>query len=126
MTQQPSTTIDLTSLITSKQTNLSRMIEPWVNEALDQHANGERVMWDIGLIPMQSHPGAPPEPTTVMVMWVPGAVLDSVITGHCPLPNPLALDEQNTGDLVVQFLRHLREQRSQQLAQMSPISGGAG
>lgn len=96
--------------------NVGLMLAPWIDAAIDKHGGGENIRWESALMPMQEAPDQPPVPVIVVFVWFPGALINMVINGSFQIRNVLSINEEEIDGLMVEFLRQMREARSQQLA----------
>lgn len=100
------------------QHRVGTIIEPWMDAAIDKHGQGERVVWDCSIVPIQNSPHEEPKPTCAVMVWFPGPVLGTVVNGSFLIHNPLSTTEEEIDEVMASFLEQLRQARSQQLAQM--------
>lgn len=96
------------------QHGLTERIGPWINAAIDNHAQGEKVGWETGLLP-----GPNGEALFTVFLWFPGAVLGTSLNGSFQIADPMGLTEDELDKIMVEFLRQLREARSQQIEKRS-------
>lgn len=108
--------------------HLTAIAGPRIDKALEKHANiGETVVWEFAMVPVQMHPAQPPQYMLHLVFWMPGVVLDTVISSMMAIPDPLNISAEAADEMVLNFLRHLREQKSQALNDaMKEAEGQAG
>lgn len=99
----------------TESTRVATLITPWIEAAVSEHKNGEEVRWEIGVVPIPG-PDGTPEPAVCLLIWIPGPVLGTTVSGACPIHNPVQVDEEFITGMVTEFLRHLREGRSRALA----------
>lgn len=92
-------------------------IAPWVDEAITRHGQGEQIAWELALLP-----GPQGQPMPVLMFWVKGALLGSVVNGSIGLHDPLAIGHDDLVEAVRQFLEQMRQARSEQLQQQAPAS----
>lgn len=96
------------------QHSLTAKIGPWIDSAIDNHANGEKVGWEAGLLPGQHG-----EAVYTVFVWFPGAVLGTSLNGSFQIADPMGITEEDVDKIMVEFLRQFREARSQALAQQN-------
>lgn len=94
---------------------IEEKVGPWINDAIAKHGRGENILWGMNLMPGQQG-----EAMAVCFFWVPGAVLGSVVQGSFAIKDPLHITEDEIEETVAEFLRQIREARSQQIEQESP------
>lgn len=105
--------------------HLTAIAGPRIDKALEKHAKtGETVLWEFVVVPTQMHPTQPPQLVLNLMFWMPGVVLNTLVSSMAAIPDPLNLGQDTVDELVGNFLRHLREQRSQTLdAAMAEAEG---
>lgn len=94
----------------SDSTRISTRLQPWVDAAVEKHAQGDSIVWEFGL-----GPGPQGQPMVSIVLWLPGAVMDTAINGIINISNPMQVTEENIDQIIGGTLEQLRAQRSQQL-----------
>jgi hypothetical protein len=99
--------------------NITDRITPWIDAAIDEHGLGENILWEGTLLP-----GADGQPLYTIVVWMPGALLGTVSMGSFQVPDILNFSEEATTEMITEFLRAMREARSQQIAQSAPPPRG--
>lgn len=103
------------------QHRISDIITPWVDQALVEICNGEKIVWEGAIMPNPQDGSA----SFGLLFWLPGAVLGSNVQGSCLLSDPLSLDREGVKEVVVEMIRQLREARSQQVDGANPANPGA-
>lgn len=101
--------------------NVTAMITPWVQAALERHGQGEALWWDTQYL-------ATPDSNVVLliVLWTPGPVLRTVMNAVRPVQAPSLLTEQSTTEVVRAMLEDLRTARSEALSGPLPDQNGQG
>lgn len=105
---------DLISSKSAAQSNLTQVIGPWINDAIEQHAHGETVRWETSMMPVEGPEG--PTPVLFVFLWHPSAMLNGFLTGSFQITNPLRVDPVEVDEMISSLLHQMREARSQQLA----------
>lgn len=90
---------------------ISEKVGYWVDEGIDLHGQGENILWESGLLA-----GPHSEPVFTVFIWFPGAVLSTTLNGSFQIPDPLGVTKKDVLDMMAEFLRQMREARSQQVA----------
>jgi hypothetical protein len=90
---------------------LTDRIAPWIDQAVDAHAGGDQVSFEMSLhqIPNGGFGLA-------VVLFMPGAVLGSIIHSVSIVGHPLGMTEEEAGGMVRSMIENLRMERSKQLA----------
>lgn len=92
--------------------SLTEKIGPWVDAAIDKHGQGENIVWASSLTPDQGR-----NPTFTITVWFPGGILGSTLLGSFQVNDPLGATEEKVSEVMAEFLRQLRENRSRQIAE---------
>lgn len=90
------------------------LIAPWMDQAIDDHGQGENIRWESAMLSNQQG-----QPTFAIVVWMPGAILGTVVNGSFVLANPMTVTAEDIDKLMAQFLHQMREQRSAQLVKQN-------
>ena len=91
---------------------VSEKIGPFVNDAIEKHRGGEKILWEPGLMP-----GPNGEALVICFFWMPGAVLGTIAQGSFAIHDPLNFTAKDADEVVAQFFREMRAARSGQLAE---------
>jgi hypothetical protein len=96
-------------------THLSRVIDPWFEEAFALHALGERVTWEVVFVMLQT-PDGQVIPCFQLFSMIPGVSLG---TAHMDLAQigALGIDEKRVSEEVRGAVDRMLNARSQSLAQ---------
>lgn len=94
-------------------------VAPALNAAIKKHGNDEKIAWESGIVPAPDGSAA-----VAIIFWLPGAVLGTYTQGSFTLADPVNIDPASIEQTVAEFLRQLREARSQQLAKDAPQGAG--
>lgn len=97
----------------------SETIGPWINEAIDKHWDGGRILWEAGLVPAQG------SAVICCVFWIPGTTLGTVQQGSFLIHDPLSLTKADIDETVADFLGQMLAAQSQELEARTqhPASG---
>lgn len=99
------------------QSRLSTRIEPWIEEAVERHGQGENVGWEMGFTPTPQGPGY------VLVIWLPGPVIGQSMTGQVVVTSPNLMTAETADTIIHDTLEQLRSARSEALATVPAIPG---
>lgn len=90
---------------------LTDRIAPWIETALERQVGEEEAEWDVTLAT-----NADQGPVLMLLIWMKGAVLGSVVHAAVMFGNPYGLTQEDVDRMVPQLVEALREQRTAQLA----------
>lgn len=90
---------------------ITEKVGPWINDAITEHGQGEDISWEHSLMP-----GPDGQPNLMCVFWLPGAVVGTFVAGSVMFHTPPGLTAKEVNETVAEFLRQMREARSQQIA----------
>lgn len=99
---------------------LSTIVAGWMDEAVAKHGDGENVLWDMTLINTEAGPGF------FVTLFLSGAVVGTYLHNGVLLANVAAMRTEDAETLVRDVLEGLRQQRSQQLAEIYAPQGPNG
>lgn len=107
---------DLSGLVVRHTSHrASERMGPWVEEAIHAAAVGEDVVWEGQLMPTPDGGAA-----WGVFVWMKGAVLGTFAQGSFMIHDPIGMTEERTKATVAEFMRQLKEARSQQLEEQTP------
>jgi hypothetical protein len=93
---------------------LTDRIAPWLDAAIERLTPDDDAVWDVTLT------NADQGPIIVLLVWMKGAVLGTVVHAAAMFGNPYGLTEDDVDRVLPQLIEALHEQRSSQLAEASP------
>lgn len=94
--------------------NVTEKVGYWIDAAIEEHGQGENILWETSMMP-----GPNQEPMVIVFLWFPGAVLGTTLNGSFPISDPLNITKPDMIEMMSEFLRQMREARSQILAQQA-------
>lgn len=90
--------------------NVTDTLSPWFEAAVERHADGDQVWWDLQYATLPDQ-----QVVLVVIMWLSGAELGTVINTTMPILGPPLMREDQADQLALQMVEALREARSAQL-----------
>lgn len=102
-------------------TRISDKLAKAFDAALDKHAGGDKVGWDVGILPANNG-----QLVHILTMVCPSPLLGQVIQISAVIPNGFEVTEDDCDNMVLNALEQIATQRSQILASTSgpAINGG--
>ena len=99
-------------------TRLDQEFSPRVAAAMEKHAQGENIIWEVAYAP---HPEM--GVVAALMVWIPAAIVGAkmCLTG---MMQPVGSSEEDVDEWVRQFLDSARSQRTQQLQMDKPLTNG--
>lgn len=94
--------------------NITEKVGYWIDAAIEEHGQGENILWEAIVMS-----GPQQEPLFTVFLWFPGALMGTTLNASFQLTDPLHIEKKDISEMMAEFLRHLREARSQILAQQN-------
>lgn len=93
----------------------SKVLEGYIAQALELHAAGEEVRWDMSLT-LAPTPDGGMTPAYLVVISIPGALIGQRQSGGMTINADGPFTAEGTGEAIGKFLEQMRAERSREFA----------
>jgi hypothetical protein len=99
--------------------DMSLKIGQWCDAAFERHGQGERFVFQLTVQVMPpTAPNQPPSFMPAVIFWLPGAMLNTVMSGAFTINNPIAVTRDEVEETVRAACEQMLNARTKDLKQV--------